>query len=52
MILISHDMRDVVALADRVAIMGHGRLRTVRPVAGLTPDDLSHLILDGHAEAA
>ena len=51
-ILISHNMRDVVALADRVAVLGAGRKYADRPVAGLSADDLSHLIMRGHVEAA
>jgi ABC-type sugar transport system ATPase subunit len=51
-ILISHNMRDVVALADRVVIMGAGRKVHDRPLGGLTPDDLTHLIMSGNAEAA
>jgi ABC-type sugar transport system ATPase subunit len=51
-ILISHNMRDVVALADRVVIMGAGRKVHDRPLGDLTPDDLTHLIMRGHAEAA
>ena len=48
-ILISHNMRDVVALADRVAILGGGRKYVDRPLDGLTADDLSHLIMNGNA---
>jgi ABC-type sugar transport system ATPase subunit len=51
-ILISHNMRDVVALADRVVIMGAGRKYVDRPVDGLTPDDLTHMIMRGNAQAA
>jgi ABC-type sugar transport system ATPase subunit len=47
-ILISHNMRDVVALADRVAILGGGRKYVDRPLDGLTADDLSHLIMNGN----
>ncbi len=51
-ILISHNMRDVVALADRVAILGNGRKYVDRPLDGLTADDLSHLIMNGSASPA
>lgn len=51
-LLISHNMRDVVALADRVVIMGAGRKFVDRPIDGLTPDDLSHMIMTGNAKAA
>jgi ABC-type sugar transport system ATPase subunit len=48
-ILISHNMRDVVALADRVAILGAGRKYVDRPLDGLGADDLSHLIMNHNA---
>ena len=49
-ILISHNMRDVVALADRVAILGGGRKYVDRPLDGLGADDLSHLIMNHNAD--
>lgn len=48
-ILISHNMRDVVALADRVVIMGAGRKFVDRPLGDLSPDDLTHMIMSGNA---
>ena len=45
-LLISHDMRHVVRLADRVAILRGGRKEADQPVAGLAADDLSHLIMN------
>jgi ABC-type sugar transport system ATPase subunit len=51
-VLISHNMRDVVSLADRVVIMGAGRKVADRPAAGLSADDLTHLIMNGNARAA
>jgi ABC-type sugar transport system ATPase subunit len=51
-ILISHNMRDVVAVADRVVIMGGGRKVHDRRLGSLTPDDLTHLIMSGNAQAA
>lgn len=51
-ILISHNMRDVVALADRVVIMGAGQKVHDMPAAGLSPDDLSHLIMSSNVQAA
>eukprot|EP01035_Chromulina_nebulosa_P007229 gene7229-9754_t len=39
-ILISHNMRDVVALADRVVIMGAGRKYVDRPIGDLKADDI------------
>jgi simple sugar transport system ATP-binding protein len=43
-ILISHNMRDVVALADRAIIMSAGRKIEDLALAGLTADQLSHKI--------
>lgn len=50
-VLISHNMRDVAALADRVAILKGGRKIHDRPVAGLSADDIGHLILSEPAAA-
>lgn len=44
-ILVSHNMRDVVTLADRVVIMEGGCKREDRPLNGLNADGLDHLIL-------
>jgi ABC-type sugar transport system ATPase subunit len=49
-LLISHAMRDVVALADRVVILGAGAKIADRPAAGLTADDLSRMIMNGAPE--
>jgi ABC-type sugar transport system ATPase subunit len=46
-LLISHNMADVTALATRVAIMKAGRKVIDRPAAGLTPDSLAHMIMTG-----
>ncbi len=51
-ILVSHNMRDVVALADRVVIMGGGRKYVDQPIGSLGPDDLVHMIMSGNAHAA
>ena len=51
-LLISHNMRDVVALADRVVIMGAGRKYVDQPLGDLTADDLSRMIMTGNARAA
>jgi len=50
-ILVSHNMRDVVALADRVVIMGGGRKIVDQPLGKLQPDDLAHMIMVGNPRA-
>jgi simple sugar transport system ATP-binding protein len=51
-VLISHSMRDVAALADRIAILKAGRKVADRPAAGLTADDIGHLIMTAKDETA
>ena len=46
-ILISHNMADVAALATRVAIMKSGAKVIDRPAAGLSADDIGHMIMTG-----
>ena len=46
-ILISHSMKDVVAVADRVSILRHGENQLQLETAGLSADDLSRYILSG-----
>lgn len=46
-ILISHNMADVVALADRVAILKSGTKVIERDVAGLDADALAHMVMTG-----
>jgi len=46
-ILISHNMADVVALADRVAILKNGAKVIERDVAGLDADSLAHMVMTG-----
>lgn len=48
-ILVSHNMKDVVAVADRVTVLQAGRTVARTAVAGLTADDLAHLVLMGEA---
>lgn len=48
-ILISHNMADVVALADRVAILKNGVKVIERDVAGLDADALAHMVMTGKA---
>ena len=51
-ILVSHNMRDVVAVATRVVIMRSGRKIHDRPIDGLSADDIGHMIMNTSAEAA
>ncbi|MGL4441812.1 MAG: ATP-binding cassette domain-containing protein [Bosea sp. (in: a-proteobacteria)] len=51
-ILISHNMRDVVALADRVVIMAAGAKHIDQAIGSLRADDLTHMIMSGSAHAA
>jgi ABC-type sugar transport system ATPase subunit len=51
-LLISHNMRDVAALADRVVILGGGRKFVDRAIGSLSADDISHLIMNSNAQAA
>ncbi|HEX2552135.1 MAG TPA: ATP-binding cassette domain-containing protein [Microvirga sp.] len=46
-LLVSHNMADVAAVATRVAILKSGRKVVDRAVEGLTPDDLAHMIMTG-----
>jgi ABC-type sugar transport system ATPase subunit len=50
-VLISHNMADVAALATRVVVMRAGAKVIDRPARGLTPDDIGHMILTGRDEA-
>lgn len=50
-VLVSHAMQDVVAVADRVVVLKAGRKMEDRPVAGLAAGDLAALIMR-EAEAA
>ena len=51
-IFISHNMRDVIAVASRVAILKGGRKVVDRAIAGLSADDISHMIMAAPGEAA
>ena len=46
-LLVSHTMDDVLAVADRVVVLNHGRIVADRPPAGLDADALKHLIIGG-----
>ena len=50
-VLVSHNMADVVAVAHRVAILKQGRKVIDRPVAGLDADALSHMVMTGRQAA-
>ncbi len=51
-VLISHNMADVVAVSSRVAILKSGRKVVDRPTAGLDADHLAHLVMTGREEPA
>jgi ABC-type sugar transport system ATPase subunit len=51
-ILVSHNMADVVAVASRVAIFKQGRKVIDRTVAGLDADALAHMVMTGKDGAA
>jgi simple sugar transport system ATP-binding protein len=46
-ILISHNMAEVVAVATRVVVLKGGRKIADLPAAGLAADDLAHLVMVG-----
>ena len=49
LIVVSHNMNHVAAVADRVTILRSGRTQAELSLDGVTPDALSRLILSGHA---
>ena len=51
-LLVSHSMADVCAVATRVAIMKAGHKVIDRAVAGLDPDMLAHMIMTGQGMEA
>jgi simple sugar transport system ATP-binding protein len=51
-ILVSHNMADVIAVASRVAIFKSGRKVIDRLVAGLDADALAHMVMTGRDAAA
>jgi len=50
-ILISHNMADVVAVATRVVILKNGAKVIDRPTTGLDADRLAHMVMVGRDEA-
>ncbi|MFT8244739.1 ATP-binding cassette domain-containing protein [Roseomonas sp. BN140053] len=46
-LLVSHNMADVCAVATRVAILKSGRKVIDRPTAGLDADTLAHMVMTG-----
>ncbi|MCX7686057.1 MAG: ATP-binding cassette domain-containing protein [Acetobacteraceae bacterium] len=48
-ILVSHAMADVAAVATRVVVLKAGRKVAERPVEGLSADALAHLVMTGGA---
>ncbi|MGH6949064.1 MAG: ABC transporter ATP-binding protein [Kiloniellales bacterium] len=53
-VIISQDLDEILALADRVAVMFHGRLSAARPTADITVEELGLLMggAAGNSDAA
>jgi len=51
-VLVSHNMRDVVAVANRVAILKNGSKVLDRPIGRTTADELGHMVMTGMDRAA
>ena len=51
-ILVSHNMAEVVDVATRVVVLKAGRKIADRPAAGLSADDLAHLVMMGQLPLA
>lgn len=51
-VLVSHNMRDVVAVANRVAILKSGAKVLDRPIGRINADDLGHMVMTGMDIAA
>lgn len=51
-LLISHDMRDVLRLADRVVVLKNGELVGAEPTKGMSEDALVDMIVRGRREGA
>ena len=51
-VLVSHNMRDVVAVASRVAILKNGGKVIDRPIGCVSADDLGHMVMTGTDLAA
>ena len=48
---ISHKLREVVAIADRVTVLRRGRVVATQPIGRLDTDQLAELMI-GHVDAA
>ena len=46
-ILVSHNMADIIGVASRVAVLKNGNKIADLPVEGLSADDLAHLVMTG-----
>ncbi len=47
---ISHKLREVVSIADRVTVLRRGRVVTTQPIGTLDTDQLAELMI-GHVDA-
>jgi ABC-type sugar transport system ATPase subunit len=48
-VVISHNMRHVFSVSDRIMVLRHGRVAGVRQKAGTTPDEIVRLIVGADA---
>ncbi len=49
-IFISHKLREVIAIADRIVVLRHGQVVAERPSAGAVPNELAELMV-GHVSS-
>jgi simple sugar transport system ATP-binding protein len=51
-IFISHKLREVIAIADRIVVLRRGRVVAERPIAGANPTELAELMVGQPVEKA
>jgi|GEM_PF-5439051 len=50
MLVISQDLEKIFSICDRIAVIYHGRLSKLRPVAEMTPEKVGLLMGGAHPE--